>query len=61
MSSDKSFVVHDSESLEVVKKVDGAHGKGIMDFAWLDDNTLATCSTDNLVKYWRVDEGAELR
>jgi WD40 repeat protein len=40
-----------------VKKIDKAHSKGIMDVNWLDDNRIATCSSDNEVKEWNIVEG----
>ena len=60
-SSDKTVVIYDTETLEQVKKIEKAHTKGILDALWLDDNTIATCSSDNTVKVWNVAEGTEIR
>lgn len=57
VSSDKTIVLFDSETLEVVKKIDKAHTKGIMDVNWIDDSKIATCSSDNEVKHWNIVEG----
>lgn len=61
VSSDKTIVIYDSETLEVVKKIDKAHTKGIMDVNWIDEKTIATCSTDNLIKFWDIESGTEIR
>lgn len=61
VSSDKTIAFHDSETLEVIRKIEKAHTKGIMDASWVDDRTVVTCSTDNTIKYWNFEDGAEIR
>ena len=61
VSSDKTIAFYDSETLEVIRKIEKAHTKGIMDASWVDDRTVVTCSTDNTVKYWSFEDGAEIR
>lgn len=61
ISADKSLVIYDTETLEVTRKVDKAHTKGIIDLVWLNDSTIATSSSDNVVKYWNVDSGSEIK
>lgn len=51
-SSDKNVVLFNSDSAEVIKKIEGAHSKGILDLAWLDDENFMTCSSDNSIKLW---------
>jgi len=50
VSADKSIAIYDTETLEVVRKIDKAHNKGIIDAVWVNDNTIATSSSDNEVK-----------
>lgn len=57
VSSDKSIVLYDSETLEMIKKIDQAHKKGILDVNWVDEVTIATSSSDNDVKQWNIVEG----
>lgn len=45
----------------MVKKIEKAHGKGIMDLSWLNNEIVATCSTDNTVKLWNVQDGSEMK
>lgn len=59
VSSDKTIIVHDTQTLETVQKIEKAHGKGIVDVAWLDFDSLLTISTDNTAKIWSVKEGKE--
>ena len=47
VSSDKIIAFHDADTLEIIRKIEKAHGKGIMDVVWVDEKTIATCSTDN--------------
>lgn len=61
VSADKIIVIYDTETLEVTRKIDKAHTKGIIDVVWINDNTIATSSSDNVVKYWNVDTGSEVR
>lgn len=61
VSSDKSIVLHDTETMEVIRKIDKAHTKGIMDANWVDEQTIVTCSTDNEVKFWNIESGVEIR
>ena len=61
VSSDKTIQVIDNDTFEVVKKIEKAHNKGIIDVNWVDDQTIVTCSTDNQVKYWNIDTGAEIK
>ena len=61
VSSDKSIVLHDTETMEVIRKIEKAHNKGIMDINWVDDQTIVTCSTDNEVKFWNIEAGSEIR
>lgn len=61
VSADKSVVIYDTQTLEVVRKIDKAHNKGIIDVVWLNDSTIATSSSDNDVKYWSIETGAELK
>jgi|LauGreDrversion4_2_1035121.scaffolds.fasta_scaffold175369_2 WD40 repeat protein len=61
VSSDKSIILHDSESLEVIRKIEKAHNKGIMDVNWVDSSTIATSSTDNEIKFWNIETGSEIR
>jgi len=55
---DKKIVLYDSKSFE--KKSDNAKGAkmGIYDVCWYDDAHLVTCSADNKVKVWEVNDGA---
>jgi WD repeat-containing protein 1 (actin-interacting protein 1) len=57
VSSDKNVVIHDSETLEPITTIEKAHTKGVMDIAWLGDDTIMTCSTDNSLKIWSVEDG----
>jgi WD repeat-containing protein 1 (actin-interacting protein 1) len=61
VSSDKSIVLYDTETLEVVRKIDKAHNKGIIDAIWINDAEIVTCSSDNEVKYWNIETGAPIR
>jgi WD40 repeat protein len=61
VSADKSIVIYDSDTLEVVRKIDKAHTKGIIDVAWISDSLIATSSSDNLIKYWNVETGEEIK
>lgn len=61
VSSDKSIIIYDTESLEQVRKIEKAHNKGILDANWIDDQRIITCSSDNTVKIWNTVEGTELR
>jgi WD40 repeat protein len=61
VSSDKTIVFHNSETWEVVQKIEKAHTKGIIDCEWVDNDTLITCSSDNHVKVWNAKEGTELK
>jgi WD40 repeat protein len=61
VSADKSIAIYDSETLEVVRKIDKAHNKGIIDVVWVSDNTIATSSSDNELKYWNIESGSEIR
>ncbi len=61
VSADKSIAIYDSETLEVVRKIDKAHNKGIIDVVWINDSQIATSSSDNDVKIWNVDTGAEVK
>lgn len=61
VSSDKTIIIHDSDTLEPVKKIEKAHGKGIMDVNWVNETTIATCSTDNEVKFWNIESGETVR
>ena len=58
VSSDKQIQVYDTSSLEVVKTIDKAHGKGIIDANWIDNETIASCSTDATIKIFTVKDGA---
>ncbi len=60
VSSDKSIIVYDTETLDTVQKIEKAHGKGILDVAWLDFDSLITVSTDATAKLWSVKEAKEL-
>jgi WD repeat-containing protein 61 len=61
VSSDKTIVVYDTESLEVVRKIEKAHTKGIIDVSWINDSTIATSSTDNEIKFWNIETGSEVK
>lgn len=61
VSADKSIAIYDSETLEVVRKIEKAHNKGIIDAIWINDAQIATSSSDNDVKYWNIDTGNEVR
>jgi WD40 repeat protein len=37
VSSDKSIVLFDSETLEPIRKIEKAHTKGILDVNWIDE------------------------
>lgn len=54
VSSDKSIAIYDSESTEILQKIDKAHGKGIIDAVWIDEDMIMTASTDNTIKMWNV-------
>lgn len=60
-SSDKSFVIHDTETLEEIKKIEKAHNKGVTDVVWIDEDTLMTSSTDNTLKIWSAEDGSEIK
>ena len=57
VSSDKSIILHDTATLEPLQKIEKAHGKGVMDVFWIDDEQILTCSTDNTLKIWNIKEG----
>lgn len=57
VSSDKSVIIFDSETMEPVQKIEKAHNKGVMDVAWLGDDMIMTCSTDNTLKIWQTEDG----
>ncbi len=61
VSSDKSIVLYDTESLEVVRKIEKAHNKGILDALWLNDTTIITSSSDNEIKFWNIETGTEIK
>lgn len=61
MSSDKTIAIYDSESTEILQKIEKAHNKGIMDVVWIDESMIMTCSTDNTVKLWNVEDGTEVK
>lgn len=61
VSSDKTIILHDSETLDVIRKIEKAHSKGIMDVNWIDEQTIVTCSTDNEIKFWNIEQGVEVR
>lgn len=61
MSSDKSIAIHDSETTEIIRKIDKAHNKGVIDVVWVDDSMIVTCSSDNTVKFWNVEDGSEIK
>lgn len=61
VSSDKTIVLHDSNTLEPIQKIDKAHGKGVMDALWLNESTVMTCSTDNTIKTWNIKDGKEIK
>ncbi|CDW71723.1 wd repeat-containing protein 1 [Stylonychia lemnae] len=60
-SSDKSLVIHDTETLEEIKKIEKAHNKGVTDVVWIDEDTLMTSSTDNTIKIWSAEDGSEIK
>jgi WD40 repeat protein len=57
VSADKSIILYDTESLEVVRKIDKAHNKGILDAVWINDSDIMTCSSDNEIKFWNIETG----
>jgi WD40 repeat protein len=61
VSADKSIAIYDTETLEVVRKIEKAHNKGIIDVVWVNDSTIATSSSDNDIKYWNIESGTEIR
>lgn len=61
VSSDKSIVIHDSETTEIIQKIERAHNKGVIDAVWIDENMIVSCSTDNTVKFWNVEDGSEIK
>jgi len=60
-SSDKSVVIHDSETMEQTQKIEKAHSKGVMDLAWLGNDMIMTCSTDNTLKIWQSDDASDIK
>jgi WD40 repeat protein len=60
VSSDKTIIIHDTQTLDTVQKIEKAHSKGIIDVAWLDLESLVTVSTDATAKLWSVKEGKEI-
>ena len=61
VSSDKSIIVYDSDSTEVLQKIEKAHNKGIIDAAWIDEDMIMTASTDNTLKIWNAQDGSEIK
>lgn len=55
-SADKSIAVFETETGTKIKHFTGAHAMGIYDLCWIDDNHFLTCSADNNVKKWSLDE-----
>lgn len=60
-SSDKTIAVYDSESTEQIQKIEKAHGKGVIDAVWIDEDMIMTASTDNTIKLWNVQDGTEIK
>lgn len=61
VSADKSIGVFDSDSGDLIKHYTGAHAMGIYDLDWCDDNSFLTCSADNSVKKWQLDQDAAVK
>lgn len=51
------MIIYDAESLDVVKIIDKAHSKGVIDVKWLDTSDIVTCSTDGTINIFSM-EGA---
>ena len=57
-TSGKRIAVYDIDSQEKVCEKELAHGKGIYGLCAVptDEASILTCSADNLIKRWRLDE-----
>ena len=55
VSGDKLVNIYDTEKFEKQKSFQ-AHKMGIYDLLWIDNETIATCSADNKVKTWNVED-----
>ena len=58
-TSSKKIVVFDTETQTKICQVDNAHAKGIYSCALVPDGndaSLLTCSADNTLKLWKLNE-----
>ena len=60
VGADKQIILWDTEKCEKLKNYAGAHAMGIYDADWIDDKTFITCSADNNVKKWSIEEDAAI-
>ena len=61
LSSDKSIVLLDSTTGEILRSKEDAHGATIYSGCWFPDGSkFATCSADKTVKIWCADDLALL-
>ena len=61
-TSGKRLVVYDTETQEKICQVENAHGKGIYKVRLAPEGqeaSLLTCSADNKIKTWKLDEEAK--
>lgn len=55
--SDRSVVVYDGKTGEYVKTIENAHEGGIFGISWFQDSLrFVTCSADNTVKAWKIED-----
>jgi WD40 repeat protein/serine/threonine protein kinase len=60
-SRDKSALVFDARTGEILARLEGGHGDWITDVEWgLDDETLLTAGKDGLVIHWNVESASEI-
>lgn len=54
-SADKSICIFSTDTDELVRQVENAHGGSVYSAAWFEDSQrFATCGADKLVKIWTV-------
>lgn len=60
VGSDKKIVVHNFDDKSGISdnavKLEACHEGSIFGVAWIDDDSLVTCSADKTIKFWQLQE-----